>query len=115
MSVVENNKVTFAEPPADFDWAGIEDDKKTISAADREKMEKLERAIERNGSSKMLYTGVSGGGTRGGDGETAVGSSSSHYYAASNGNASGPLHSSHSFNGNSNLPNNNNADLTPYL
>ena len=40
MSVVENNKVTFAEPPADFDWAGIEDDKKTISAADREKMEK---------------------------------------------------------------------------
>lgn len=40
MSVVENNKVNFAEPPADFDWASIEDDKKAISADDRAKMEK---------------------------------------------------------------------------
>lgn len=40
MSVVENNKVNFAEPPADFDWAAIEDDKKAISADDRAKMEK---------------------------------------------------------------------------
>ncbi len=39
MSTVENNKVTFAEPPADFDWAGIEDDKKTLTAEAREKME----------------------------------------------------------------------------
>ncbi len=40
MSVVENNKVTFAEPPADFDWAGVEDDRNAIPAAEREKMEK---------------------------------------------------------------------------
>ena len=40
MSTVENNKVTFMEPPTDFDWAGIEDDKKAISADQRESMEK---------------------------------------------------------------------------
>jgi small subunit ribosomal protein S1 len=40
MSTVENNKVTFAEPPADFDWATVEDDKKALSASDRERMEK---------------------------------------------------------------------------
>ncbi|MBL7964623.1 MAG: 30S ribosomal protein S1 [Flavobacteriales bacterium] len=40
MSTVENNKVTFAEPPADFDWAAVEDDKKALSASDRERMEK---------------------------------------------------------------------------
>ncbi|MEZ4756607.1 MAG: 30S ribosomal protein S1 [Flavobacteriales bacterium] len=40
MSVVENNKVSFAEPPADFDWGAIEDDKKAITADDRAKMEK---------------------------------------------------------------------------
>ncbi len=32
MAVVENNKVTFAEPPADFDWAAIEDDRKSASS-----------------------------------------------------------------------------------
>ncbi len=37
---VEQNKVVFAEPPADFDWAALEDDKKSISADTREKMEK---------------------------------------------------------------------------
>ena len=36
----EQNKVTFAEPPADFDWAGLEDDKKGIPANEREAMEK---------------------------------------------------------------------------
>lgn len=36
----EQNKVTFAEPPADFDWAGLEDDKKGIPAKEREAMEK---------------------------------------------------------------------------
>ncbi|HNE82108.1 MAG TPA: S1 RNA-binding domain-containing protein, partial [Flavobacteriales bacterium] len=36
----EQTKVTFAEPPADFDWATLEDDKKSISASDRERMEK---------------------------------------------------------------------------
>ena len=39
MSTVENNKVTFAEPPADFDWATIEDDKKSLAAEARESME----------------------------------------------------------------------------
>ncbi|MCB9164120.1 MAG: S1 RNA-binding domain-containing protein, partial [Flavobacteriales bacterium] len=39
MAVVENNKVTFAEPPADFDWASLEDDRKSASS-DRETMEK---------------------------------------------------------------------------
>lgn len=37
---VELNKVVFAEPPADFDWAGLEDDKKTIPTHEREAMEK---------------------------------------------------------------------------
>lgn len=37
---VENNKVTFAEPPADFDWAALEDDKKAMPAAERERIEK---------------------------------------------------------------------------
>lgn len=32
MAVVENNKVTFAEPPADFDWATVEDDRKSASS-----------------------------------------------------------------------------------
>ncbi|MBK7753646.1 MAG: 30S ribosomal protein S1 [Flavobacteriales bacterium] len=36
----ENSKVTFAEPPADFDWAGLEDDKRSIPANERESMEK---------------------------------------------------------------------------
>lgn len=36
----EQNKVTFAEPPADFDWAALEDDRKHLSAADKAKMEK---------------------------------------------------------------------------
>ncbi|MBL7963172.1 MAG: 30S ribosomal protein S1 [Flavobacteriales bacterium] len=40
MSVVENSKVTFAEPPADFDWAGVEDDRNAIPTAERERMEK---------------------------------------------------------------------------
>jgi hypothetical protein len=40
MPVIENNKVTFAEPPADFDWSAIEDDKKGAPNAEREKMEK---------------------------------------------------------------------------
>ena len=39
MSTVENNKVTFAEPPADFDWATIEDDSKSLAAGARESME----------------------------------------------------------------------------
>ncbi|MBL7956723.1 MAG: 30S ribosomal protein S1 [Flavobacteriales bacterium] len=39
MSTVENNKVTFAEPPADFDWAAIEDDSKSLAAGARESME----------------------------------------------------------------------------
>lgn len=37
---VENNKVTFAEPPADFDWAALEDDKKGLPGKEREAMEK---------------------------------------------------------------------------
>ncbi|HEX2617422.1 MAG TPA: hypothetical protein VHL57_07755, partial [Flavobacteriales bacterium] len=37
---VEQNKVTFAEPPADFDWAALEDDKKAISTDERLQMEK---------------------------------------------------------------------------
>ncbi|MBK9758798.1 MAG: 30S ribosomal protein S1 [Flavobacteriales bacterium] len=36
----EQNKIVFAEPPADFDWAGLEDDKKGITPGEREKMEK---------------------------------------------------------------------------
>jgi small subunit ribosomal protein S1 len=40
MAVVENNKVTFAEPPADFDWTALEDDRKAISTDQRESMEK---------------------------------------------------------------------------
>ena len=36
----EQNKVVFAEPPADFDWASLEDDKKAIGAEKREAMEK---------------------------------------------------------------------------
>lgn len=39
MSSIENNKVVFAEPPADFDWEALESDKPTASA-DREKVEK---------------------------------------------------------------------------
>jgi len=40
MSVVENNKVTFREPPVDFDWGAIEDDRKGGSAEQRDTMEK---------------------------------------------------------------------------
>lgn len=40
MSVVENNKVTFREPPVDFDWEAVEDDKKAGTAEQRETMEK---------------------------------------------------------------------------
>lgn len=36
----EQNKIVFAEPPADFDWASLEDDKKSLAANDRERMEK---------------------------------------------------------------------------
>lgn len=36
---VEQNKVTFAEPPADFDWAALENDG-VVSNADRAKVEK---------------------------------------------------------------------------
>jgi small subunit ribosomal protein S1 len=37
---VEQKKVVFAEPPADFDWAGLEDDKKAMPSAERERIEK---------------------------------------------------------------------------
>ena len=37
---VEQNKIVFAEPPADFDWAAIEDDRKSVPSAERERMEK---------------------------------------------------------------------------
>jgi len=40
MAVVENNKVVLREPPADFDWTVVEDDKKVGSANQRETMEK---------------------------------------------------------------------------
>ena len=36
----DQTKVTFAEPPADFDWAGLEDDNKATSADERVRMEK---------------------------------------------------------------------------
>ena len=42
----EQTKVTFAEPPADFDWATLEDDKKSISASDRERMEIKKRVAD---------------------------------------------------------------------
>jgi len=48
MSTVENNKVTFNEPPADFDWAGIEDDKKAMGV---EAHQAMETAYERTLSS----------------------------------------------------------------
>jgi small subunit ribosomal protein S1 len=36
----EQNKITFAEPPADFDWAILEDDRVALSPDARAKMEK---------------------------------------------------------------------------
>ncbi len=39
MSTVENNKVVFAEPPADFDWEAVENPTAAIKA-DKEKVEK---------------------------------------------------------------------------
>ncbi|HEY0977358.1 MAG TPA: 30S ribosomal protein S1 [Flavobacteriales bacterium] len=36
----ETRKVVFAEPPADFDWAALEDDKKVIPSDARDRMEK---------------------------------------------------------------------------
>ena len=36
----EQKKVVYAEPPADFDWAAIEDDKNLLSATERENIEK---------------------------------------------------------------------------
>lgn len=39
MSTIENNKATFAEPPADFDWAALEDDRKAMAPATHESME----------------------------------------------------------------------------
>lgn len=39
MSTIENNKVNFAEPPADFNWDALEDDKKALGASEREGME----------------------------------------------------------------------------
>ena len=36
----DQHKVTFAEPPADFDWAALEDDRKHLSTAEKAKMEK---------------------------------------------------------------------------
>ena len=41
----EQNRIVFAEPPADFDWAGLEDDKKGITPGEREKMEKAYEAV----------------------------------------------------------------------
>jgi small subunit ribosomal protein S1 len=40
MSTVENNKVTFLEPPVDFDWTALEDEKKVGNAEQRATMEK---------------------------------------------------------------------------
>ncbi|MBK8613050.1 MAG: 30S ribosomal protein S1 [Flavobacteriales bacterium] len=37
---LENNKVVYAVPPADFDWAGLEDDKKAMAPGERERLEK---------------------------------------------------------------------------
>ncbi len=37
---VENNKAVYAVPPADFDWAGLEDDKKAMAPGERERLEK---------------------------------------------------------------------------
>ncbi|MCB0790245.1 MAG: 30S ribosomal protein S1 [Flavobacteriales bacterium] len=39
-AVTANGNVQFAEPPADFDWGAVEDEKRSIPSADREKMEK---------------------------------------------------------------------------
>src|SRR5690349_1154233 len=36
----ETKKIVFAEPPADFDWAAVEDDKNTMSAGERASIEK---------------------------------------------------------------------------
>ncbi|MFN3874905.1 MAG: S1 RNA-binding domain-containing protein, partial [Flavobacteriales bacterium] len=39
MSTIENNKAVFAEPPADFDWEAIEDEKKALAPEARQGME----------------------------------------------------------------------------
>ncbi|HRH70151.1 MAG TPA: 30S ribosomal protein S1 [Flavobacteriales bacterium] len=40
MAVVENNKVVLREPPVDFDWTVVEDDRKGLSEDHRVSMEK---------------------------------------------------------------------------
>ncbi|MCB0769147.1 MAG: 30S ribosomal protein S1 [Flavobacteriales bacterium] len=40
MSTVENNKATFLEPPVDFDWASLEEDRKPAVTEARTNMEK---------------------------------------------------------------------------
>jgi len=39
MSTIENNKVTYAEPPVDFNWDTVEDDRKALASSEREGME----------------------------------------------------------------------------
>jgi len=39
-SAVNNGTVAFAEPPADFDWGAVEDEKTALSANDRQQIEK---------------------------------------------------------------------------
>lgn len=53
-----NTSVTFAEPPADFDWAAVEDDRKAIPAAEREKMEKAYEDTLSSISEKQVLMGT---------------------------------------------------------
>lgn len=57
MSTVENNKVVFAEPPADFDWEGLESDKPSASA-EREKVEKAYEDTLSSISEKEVLVGT---------------------------------------------------------
>lgn len=58
MSVVENNKVTFREPPVDFDWGAIEDDRKGGSAEQRDTMEKAYEDTLSSISEKQVLMGT---------------------------------------------------------
>ena len=39
-TVTENGTITFAEPPADFDWDALDETGESTASADREKLEK---------------------------------------------------------------------------
>ena len=55
---VENNKAVYAVPPADFDWAGLEDDKMAMAPGEQERLEKAYEETLSSISEKEVLMGT---------------------------------------------------------